>query len=75
MKKLLFVLVASFAMACNSGSEKSSDREAAADEDVEIGSGAEINPQLELDSGDARFEVDTISSPQEAQQEAKQDDF
>lgn len=75
MKKLLCILIGSLAIACGNGSEKSSDREAAAEEDVEIGSGSEISPQLELDSSDARFEVDTISSTQEAQKEARQGDF
>lgn len=45
--------------------DRSNDREAAADEDVEIGSGEEVSPQLELDSAD-RFEVDTISSSGDA---------
>ena len=71
MKKLLWIFLASVAVACGGGSDS---REAAADDDVEIGSGEEISPQLELDSTDARFEVDSISSAEEAQKEAK-DDF
>ena len=72
MKKLLFILIGSLAMACGDGSGR---QEATADEDVEIGSGEEINPQLELDSTDARFEVDTISGAGEAHEETRGEDF
>lgn len=75
MKKLLFILIGSLAMACGNGSERADNRKAATDEEIEMGSGAEINPQLELDSSDTRFEVDSISSSQDAQEEAEQDDF
>ena len=71
MKKLLTVLCASLVMACGDGNDKSTGREAAAEEDVEIGSGEEISPQLELDSADSRFEVDTISSSNEAQKKSE----
>lgn len=76
MKKLLWILVGSLAMACGNGSDRAdANREAATEEDVKIGSGEEISPQLELDSTDARFEVDSISSAQDAEEEAKKDDF
>ena len=74
MKKLFIILFASLAMACGDSSNRSTDREAAAEEDVEIGSGEEISPQLELDSAeDTRFDVDTISSSNEADRESNQE--
>ena len=74
MKKLVIILFTSLAMACGDSSNRSTDREAATEEDVEIGSGEEISPQLELDSAeDTRFEVDTISSSNEADKESNQD--
>ena len=68
MKKLLIILLGSLAMACGDASDRSEGRETAADEDVEIGSGETISPQLDLDSAD-RFEVDTISSSENAREE------
>lgn len=74
MKKLLMIVLVSMAMACGDNSDRSTDREAAAEEDVEIGSGEEISPQLELDSaGDTRFEVDTISSSDEAEAQSDEE--
>lgn len=67
MKKLLFILLGSLAMACGDASDRSEARETAADEDVEIGSGEAISPQLDLDSAD-RFDVDTISSSESARE-------
>ena len=74
MKKLLWIIVGSLAMACGDGTDRASgNREAAAEEDVEIGSGEAVSPQLELDSSDSRFEVDTISSPSDVRKEEKSD--
>ena len=74
MKKLLIILMGSLALACGN-SERSTENEAAAEEDVEMGSGEEISPQLELDSADNRFEVDSISSADDAGKKADDDDF
>lgn len=74
MKKLLIILMGSLALACGN-SERSTENEAAAEEDVEVGSGEEISPQLELDSADNRFEVDSISSADDAGEKADDDDF
>lgn len=70
MKKLLFILVGSLAMACGDASDRSEGRETAAEDDVEIGSGEATSPQLDLDSAD-RFEVDTISSSDNVREEQK----
>ena len=74
MRKLLIILMGALALACGN-SDRSTENEAAAEEDVEVGSGEEISPQLELDSADNRFEVDSISSADEANKEADGDDF
>ena len=75
-------MLACVALACgdsnrsdNDDRDRSKDREAAAEEDVDIGAGEEISPQLELDSAENRFKVDTISSPGEANKEADDDSF
>jgi hypothetical protein len=74
MKKLLWIFFASLAMACGDGSGSNNEsREAAAEEGVDAGSGEEISPQLELDSTETRFEVDSLSSTEEAQKESKGD--
>lgn len=73
MKKVLWMLFAAMAMACGDGSNRAEDREAASEE-VDVGSGDEISPQLDLDSTETRFEVDSISSTQEAEKESDPDD-
>ena len=76
MKKLLWIFFASLAMACGDGSGSSRDgNEAAAEEDVDVGSVEEISPQLELDSTETRFDVDSLSSTDEAKQEADRESF
>lgn len=75
MKKLLLILAAALVMACGDGPGGSQEREAAATEDADMGAGEEISPQLELDSSETRFEVDTISSPSEAHEETRGEDF
>ena len=62
MKKVFWIFFAAPAIACGDGSGRSEDREAAAEEEVDAGAGEEISPQLELDSADNRFNVDTVSS-------------
>lgn len=74
MRKLLIILMGSLALACGN-SDRSTENEAAAEDDVEVGSGEEISPQLELDSADNRFEVDSISSADDAKKKADGDDF
>lgn len=74
MRKLLIVLIGSLALACGN-SDRGTEREAAAEEDIEAGSGEEISPQLELDSAENRFEVDSISSADEAEKKKDGDDF
>lgn len=60
--------MAGFFIGCGSGSDNNSEAEAREiDEDVEEYSGENISPQLE-DSAD-RFEVDTLSSAQEIEQQ------
>ena len=73
MKKLLWIFAFSLTMARGNGSD--GNNEAAADEDVDIGAGEEISPQLELDSSDTRFEVDTLSSTREAEKESDNESF
>lgn len=74
MKKLFWIFLAAVAIACGDGSNKAEDREAAADEEVDAGAGEEISPQLELDSTDSRFKVDSVSSTKEVQKESDPDD-
>lgn len=66
-------------MACGGNSDRGeregNEREAAAEEDVDVGAGEDISPQLELDSSDERFEVDTISSPAEVDEETEKESF
>ena len=74
MKKLLIVLLGTFAFACgnNAGSEPedTNSGETTIEEEVEIGAGEEISPQLELeDDSAANFEVDTVSSAAEINEE------
>ena len=70
MKKLFWIILVVVAMACGDSSTRSEDREAGTEEETDIGSGEEISPQLELDSTDERFEVDSISSSQDAEKES-----
>lgn len=58
-------------MACGDGSNREGDGE----EDVDIGAGEDISPQLELDSGDSTFGVDTVSSPAEVNEETEKESF
>lgn len=69
MKKLFLVSITVLLLACGNGTDgKKAD--AATDEKTDIGDGEEISPQLELDSSDTRFEVDTLSSRKEAEKES-----
>jgi hypothetical protein len=72
MKKILFIALGAFTFACSDASDNTTSEEATMEENnmeesVEIGSGEEISPQLELDSGEnRRLDVDTVSSQTEA---------
>ncbi|WP_162426811.1 hypothetical protein [Pontibacter pudoricolor] len=76
MRKTLIIGLGFFAFACNdtNTTNKESDTEAtrteetAGDNDVEIGSGKEISPQLEGLEDTGRLEVDTLSSATEEHQ-------
>ena len=74
MKKLFLIFLAAVAIACGDGANRAEDREAAAEEEVDAGAGEEISPQLDLDSADSRFKVDTVSSTKEIQKESDPDD-
>ena len=74
MKKLFWIFLAALAIACGDGSDRAGDREAAAEDEVDAGAGEQISPQLELDSADSRFKVDTVSSTKEIQKESDPDD-
>ena len=68
MKKLLFLFVLTLLIQCSEN--RSRDREAGAktedykeeDRGLDEASGKEISPQLQLDSTETRFKIDTISS-------------
>ncbi len=70
MKKLLIIGLGFFAFACSDANTtneeaqtETTNEETLGDGDVEIGSGEEISPQLELDEDSARLEVtDTLSA-------------
>lgn len=68
MRKLLFVLVGSLAMACGDRSDRPGGREAAAEDEVEAESDDAAYPLLELDSVD-KSEVDSVSSSEKARDE------
>lgn len=73
MKKVWLIAIAALALSC--GDSKSTSSEAADDEMMEESSGEDINPQLVPDDSleDSRYDVDTISSAQEAQQQRERD--
>ncbi len=73
MKKLFLIAAVALMMACGDRSGNT-EQEAAAEDEVDIGAGEEVNPQLELDSSGTRFEVDSTSSTQEAEKESDPDD-
>lgn len=64
-------------MACGGNTERAEndDVEVDAEESVDAGAGEDISPQLELDSSEQRFEVDTVSSPAEIKEEADDESF
>ncbi|WP_161890159.1 hypothetical protein [Pontibacter russatus] len=72
MKKLLIILLGAFTFACGNADNETegTNNETTTEEDVEIGAGEEISPQLELEGDSAEnFEVDTVSSAGEINQE------
>jgi hypothetical protein len=66
MRKLLILLIGTFALACGNTDNTGTDN---AGNDVEKGSGETISPQLESDTSDARLDVDTVSSAGEIDQQ------
>lgn len=75
MKKLLFILMVPFAFACGNGENttETTENNATTEEGVDIGSGENINPQLELESeADSAFDVDTVSSATEIDEQIEQ---
>ncbi len=75
MNKALIIFFMAIVLACGEGSDRAQEGEAAVEEEVDVGAGEDISPQLELDSGDSRFEVDTVSSPQEVKDETEKESF
>ena len=86
MRKLLLIFLGCVALACGDGnsdntrSENVNDRSRASEErgaveGDEDGDGEAISPQLELDSSGSRFEVDSISGPEQADEEAADESF
>jgi hypothetical protein len=74
MKKVSMIICLSLTIACGSNSEKAeNNEEAAAEEEVDVGTGEDISPQLELDSSGRRFDVDTVSSSAEVDKETKKE--
>lgn len=79
MKKLLFLFGLCLVIRCSDS--RSHDREAGVktedydeeDRGLDEGSGAEISPQLELDSTESRFRIDTISSSKGAERQREDD--
>lgn len=75
MKKLLIICLGLFVFSCTPDRGVNENDHATSNENVDIGSGEEINPQLEADNDSARLEVDTVSSPAEINQEQKEDEL
>lgn len=75
MKKVLMITCLALTMACSERADREQDGEVAVEEEVDAGAGEEISPQLELDSTDRTFEVDTVSSPQEVDEETEKELF
>lgn len=77
MKKIMLISCLALGMACSGNSERaeSDNTEVEAEENVDVGAGEDISPQLELDSSEQRFEVDTVSSPAEIKEEAGDESF
>ncbi|MBX0332307.1 hypothetical protein K3G39_03570 [Pontibacter sp. HSC-14F20] len=76
MKKTLIIFAGIFFFSCNSDNttrdtarETDTRNTETTDESVEIGSGEEISPQLDMQDDTAAFEVDTISTPQQSNQQ------
>ncbi|MBF8965584.1 hypothetical protein I0P70_20200 [Pontibacter sp. FD36] len=68
MKKAFIIFIGIFFFSCTSDNtthDTATDTRGteSMDESVEIGSGEEINPQLEMQDDTAAFEVDTVTTP------------
>ena len=73
MKKFMCIAALALLAACG-GNTQQENRSTAQDEEVDIGAGEEISPQLELDSSESRFEVDTVNSTESVEKESAPDD-
>jgi hypothetical protein len=75
MKKLIWIAAVVLLAACGDNSSRTGETSAAQEEEeVDIGSGEEINPQLELDSSETRFNVDSVNSTESVERESEPDD-
>ncbi len=70
MKKAFIIFIGIFFFSCTSdNTTHDTDRETdtrnteTMDESVEIGSGEEVSPQLDMQDDTAAFEVDTVTTP------------
>ncbi|MBC5774732.1 hypothetical protein H8S95_11715 [Pontibacter sp. KCTC 32443] len=68
MKKLLIISLGLFIFGCNSNTGND-DEHATSEENIEVGSGEEVSPQLETTRDSASMEVDTVSSSTEIDQQ------
>ncbi len=71
MKKTLIIFMGIFFFSCSSDNttrDTADDTRGTMDEDVEIGSGEEVSPQLDMQDDTAAFEVDTVTTPRRTNQ-------
>lgn len=75
MRKLLILLLTVVAVACGDSRQSARDDDSDTEERLEEGMGEEISPQLVPDDSlsESRFDVDTISSAEEARQQMARD--
>ena len=75
MKKISMIAIAIVALSCGDSKSSSSEATSTDDEMMEKSSGEDISPQLVPDDSleKSRFDVDTISSSKEAQQQSERD--
>ncbi|MDX5418384.1 MAG: hypothetical protein LPK14_03515 [Hymenobacteraceae bacterium] len=68
MKKTLIIFIGIFFFSCSSDTtthdvETETRDTETMDESVEMGSGEEVSPQLDMQDDTAAFEVDTVTTP------------
>jgi hypothetical protein len=70
MKKALIIFIGIFFFSCNTDNttrdtagDTDTRNTGTMDESVEIGSGEEVSPQLDMSGDTTAFEVDTITTP------------